>query len=151
MQWQCGDYPFTWRGTSCQLQNLRCLDSYTVTVCPVLPNLPFRRPTGLLLTSPQRPAKPYCYFATFGLLFTSWPRMSWNRAPLWKIVNILSIQRDFEPFQHQWADLSSIDRIKMSDAAIVGDYPQLPDLDNLSFFRPIGWFLVNLPHKNAQN
>ena len=37
--------------------------------------------------------------------------MSWNRAPLWKIVNFLSIQGDFEPFQRQWADLSSIDRI----------------------------------------
>ena len=77
--------------------------------------------------------------------------MSWNRAPLWKIVNFLSIQGDFEPFQRQWADLLSIDRIKMSYGAIGGDYPQLPELDNLSFFCPIGWFLVNLPHKNAQN
>ena len=36
--------------------------------------------------------------------------MSLNRASLWKIVNFLSIQRDFEPFQGQWADLSSIDK-----------------------------------------
>ena len=66
--------------------------------------------------------------------------MSLNRASWWKIVNILSIQGDFEPFQRQWADLSSIDRIKMSYGAIVGEYPQLPELDNLSFFRPLGWF-----------
>ena len=78
-------------------------------------------------------------------------KMSLNRASLWKIVNFLSIQGDFEPFQRQWAGLSSIDRIKMSYGAIVGDYPQLPELDNLSFFRLIGWFLVNLPHKSAQN
>ena len=77
--------------------------------------------------------------------------MSLNRASLWKIVNFLSIQGDFESFQHQWADLSSIDRIETSYGAIVGDYPQLPELDNLSFFRPIGWFLVSLPHKSAQN
>ena len=77
--------------------------------------------------------------------------MSWNQAPLWKIVNFLSIQGDFEPFQCLWADLSSIDRIKMSYGAIKGDYPELPELDNLSFFRSIEWFLVNLPHKNAQN
>ena len=85
------------------------------------------------------------------LLLTSWPEMSWNRAPLWKIVNFLSIQGDFEPFQLQWTDLSSIDRIKTSYGAIKGDYPQLPELDNLSFFCQIRWFLVNLPHKNAQN
>ena len=48
--------------------------------------------------------------------------MSWNQAPLWKIVNFLSIQGDFEPFQCQWADLSSIDRIKMSYGAIEGDF-----------------------------
>ena len=78
-------------------------------------------------------------------------KMSLNRASLWKIVNFLSIQGDFEPFQRQWADLSSIDRIKTSYRAIVGDYPQLSELDNLSFFRPIGWFLVNLPLKSAQN
>ena len=46
--------------------------------------------------------------------------MSLNRASLWKIVNFLSIQGDFEPFQCQWADLSSIDRIKTSFGAIVG-------------------------------
>ena len=77
--------------------------------------------------------------------------MSLNQVSLWKIVNFLSIQGDFEPFQCQWADLSSIDRINTSYGAIVGDYPQLPELDNLSFFRPIGWFLVNLPHKSAEN
>ena len=77
--------------------------------------------------------------------------MSLNLASLWKIVNFLSIQGDFEPFQRQWADLSSIDKIKTSYGAIVGDYPQLPELDNLSFFHPIGWFWVNLPHKSAQN
>ena len=76
--------------------------------------------------------------------------MSLNRASLWKIVNFLSIRGNFEPFQRQWADLLSIDRIKTSYGAIVGDYPQLPELDNLSFFRPIGWFLNNLPHKSAQ-
>ena len=77
--------------------------------------------------------------------------MSWYRASLWKIVNFLSIRGDFEPFQRHWADLSSIDGIKTSYGVIEGDYPQLPELDNLSCFRPIGWFLVNLPHKNAQN
>ena len=77
--------------------------------------------------------------------------MSLNGASLWKIDKFLSIQGDFEPFQHHLADLSSIDRIKTSYGAIVGDYPQHPELDNLSFFRPIGWFLVNLPHKSAQN
>ena len=56
--------------------------------------------------------------------------MSLNRASLWKIVNFLSIQGDFEPFQRQWADLSSIDKIKngikTSYGAIVGaDYHQL--------------------------
>ena len=66
--------------------------------------------------------------------------MSWNRVPLWKIVNFLSIQGEFEPFQRQWADLSSIDRIKTSYRAIKGDYPQRPELDNLSFFRPMGDF-----------
>ena len=72
--------------------------------------------------------------------------MSWNRAPLWKIVNFLSIQGDFNFLsiqgyvQRQWADLSSIDRIKKSYGAIEGDYLQLPELDNLSFFCPNGWF-----------
>ena len=66
--------------------------------------------------------------------------MSLNRASLWKIVNFLSIQGDFETFQRQWADLSSIDRIKTSYGAIDGDYPQLPELDNLSFFRQLGEF-----------
>ena len=40
----------------------------------MLPNPRFRRPIGLLLTSAPRPAKPYRYFATFGLLLTSWPQ-----------------------------------------------------------------------------
>ena len=40
----------------------------------VLPNPRFRCPIGLLLTSSPRPAKPYPYFATFGLLLTSWLR-----------------------------------------------------------------------------
>ena len=118
----------------------------------MLPNPRFRRPIGLLLTFAPWPAKPYRYFSTFGLLFTSWPRNVFlNRVSVWKIVNFLSIQGDFEPLQRQWADLSSIDRIKTSYGAIIGDYPQLPELDNLSFFRPIGWYLVNLPHKTAQN
>ena len=41
---------------------------------PVLPNPRFRRLIGLLLTFTPRPAKPCCYFATFGLLFSSWSR-----------------------------------------------------------------------------
>ena len=42
------------------------------------------------------------YFcATFDLLAAECLR---NWAPLWKIVNFLSIQRDFELFQRQWAD-----------------------------------------------
>ena len=40
----------------------------------VLPNPRFRCPIGLLLTSTPRPAKPYRYFATFGLLLTCSPR-----------------------------------------------------------------------------
>ena len=43
-----------------------------------------------------------CYFrATFDLLAAECLR---NWAPLWKIVDFLSIQRDFELFQRQWAD-----------------------------------------------
>ena len=99
----------------------------------VLPNPQFRRPIGLLLTFAPRPAKPCRYFATLGYFLLPGREMSLNRASLWKIVNFLSIQRDFEPFQRQWADLSSIDRIKTSYGAMVGDYPQLPELDNLSF------------------
>ena len=113
----------------------------------VLPNLRFRRPIGLLLTSAPRPAKPYRYFATLGHFWLPGCKMSWNWAPLWKIVNFLSIQGDSEPFQRQWADVSSIDRIKTLYGAIEGDYPQLPELNNLLLFCPIGWFLVNLPHK----
>ena len=47
----------------------KCTQSWTD---PVLPNPWFRRPIGLLLTSAPWPAKPYRYFATFGLLLTSW-------------------------------------------------------------------------------
>ena len=67
-------------------------------------------PIRLLLTSAPRPAKPYRYFATC----LPGHEMSWNQAPLWKIVNFLSIQGDSEPFQRQWADLPSTDRIKTS-------------------------------------
>ena len=74
----------------------------------MLPNLRFRHPIGLLLTSTPWPAKLYCYFATFGLLLTSWPRNVLKSGAFVKIVNFLSIQGDFEPFQCQWADLSSI-------------------------------------------
>ena len=122
-----------------------------ILLIPVLPNLRFRCPIGLLLTSALRPAKPYRYFATIGLLLTSWPRNVLKLGASVKIFYFLSIQGDFEPFQCQWADLSSIDRIKTSYRAIEGDYSQLPELNNLSFFCPIGWFLDNLPHKKAQN
>ena len=84
------------------------------------------------------------------LLLTSWPRNVLKSGALRKIVNFLSIQGDFEPFQCQWADLFSIDRIKTSYGAIESDYPQLPELDNLSFFRLIGWFLVKLPQKTPK-
>ena len=62
--------------------------------------------------------------------------MSLNQVSLWKIVNFLSIQEDFEPFQRQWADLLSIDRIKMSYGAIVGDYPQLQGVGQSIIFPP---------------
>ena len=75
--------------------------------------------------------------------------MSWNQGTFVKncqfkgILNLFNINTQ--------ADLSSIDRIKTSYRAIEGVYPQLPKLDNLLFFCPIGWFLINLSHKNAQN
>ena len=132
-----------------------CIICWVLNVCyvkrvrahiPVLPNPRFRCPIGLLLTSAPRPAKPYRYFATFGLLWLPGHEMSWNQAPLWKIVKFLSIQGDFEPFQCQWTDLSSIDRIKTSYGAIKGDYPQLPKLDNLLFFAQLGdfWLICHI-------
>ena len=53
------------------LQQLQCM-KWSAHL--VLPNPRFRRPIGLLLTSSPRPAKPHRYFATFGLLLTSWLR-----------------------------------------------------------------------------
>ena len=76
-----------------ELANNECIESFDkfhVTLCSnvrtqsnnvtkrrkkVLPNPRFRRPIGLLLTSSPRPAKPYRYFDTFGLLLTSWPQI----------------------------------------------------------------------------
>ena len=112
-----------------------------------------RCPIGLLLTFALRPAKPCRYFATFGLLFTSWPRNVFKSGVLVKNCQFPVNSGGFWTFSTSMRDLSSIDRIKTSYGAIVhvGDYPQLPELDNLSFFCPIGWFLVSLPHKSAQN
>ena len=132
----------------------------------VLPNPRFRHPIGLLLGYFWLPGHEMswnrvpclvlsCRFTIqrpkSGIKQIGFGVRNAGAVYLWKIVNFLSIQGDFEPFQRQWADLSSIDRIKTSYGAIEGDYPQLPELDNLSFFCPIGWFLVNLPHKPAQN
>ena len=45
------------------------MEFYRTSMGPVLPNLQFRRPIGLLLTSAPQPAKPYRYFwATFDFL-----------------------------------------------------------------------------------
>ena len=84
----------------------------------------------------------------FWATFTSWPWKNVFKSDVF--VKNCQFPVNF-PFQRQWADLSSVNRIKTSYGAIVGDYLQLPELDNLSFFCPIGWFLVNLPHKSAQN
>ena len=120
-------------------------------VTAVLPNLRFRHPIGLLWLPCRGQQSLTATLLLLGYFWLPGREMSWNRAPLWKIVNFLSIQGDFVPFQRQWADLSPIDRIKTSYGATEGDYPQLSELDNLSFFCPVGWFLVNLQPKNAQN
>ena len=110
----------------------------------VLPKPRFRRPIGLRFTFAPRPAKPCRCLATFGLLFTSWPRMSLNRASWWKIVNFLSIQGDFEPFQRQWADLSSIDRIKTSYGAIVGWFSSTNSFKDLLHCSSMNFGIIGL-------
>ena len=88
-----------------------------------------------------------CYFwATFDLLAAKCLEIE-------RLCEKLSISCQFRGILNLFNVNEQIYRqlIALRRWAIEGDYPQILELDNLSFFHPIGWFLVNLPHKNAQN
>ena len=77
--------------------------------------------------------------------------MSWNRASLWKIVNFLSIQGVLNLFNVNEQIYRQLIGLRRHTEPSKGIILNFRSWIIYHFFCPIGWFLVNLPHKNAQN